>query len=257
VKLDTGMGRLGTKDPVEALDLLDRIARGDALEPVGFMTHLATADEADAGYLEEQLARFAPIAEEARGAVPDIVVHAANSAATLREPASHFDMARCGIAIYGLSPFGRDPAEAELEPALELESYVAAVKPAAPGETVGYGRSWAAERETRVAVLPIGYGDGYRRGLSNLAEVLIGGRRFPVVGTISMDNVTVDVGPDSEVQIGDRAILVGAQGGERILAEDLARKLGTINYEVTCGLSSRVPRLHQGDGSHARPPAPR
>jgi alanine racemase len=252
VKLDTGMGRLGTKDPDEALALLDRAQHGDGLEPAGFMTHLATADEPDRQFLDEQLARFGPVAEEARRAHPGIVVHAANSAATLREPAAHFGMARCGIAIYGLCPFQRDPAEAGLRPALALESYVAAVKPASPGESVGYGRSWAAKRDTRVAVLPIGYGDGYRRGLSNLAEVLIGGQRFPVVGTISMDNITVDVGPESDVRVGDRAILIGAQGDERILAEDLAGKLATINYEVTCGLSGRVPRVHRA-GADARP----
>jgi alanine racemase len=244
VKLDTGMGRLGTKDPGEALDLLARIDDEDGLEPAGLMTHLATADEPDPSFLDEQLARFAPVAEEARRASPGIVVHAANSAAVLREPKSHFDMARCGIAIYGLSPFHRDPAEHGLKPALELESYVAAVKRVGAGETVGYGRTWTAQRETQVGVLPIGYGDGYRRGLSNLAEVLIGGKRFPVVGTISMDNITIDVGAD-EVQVGDRAILIGAQRGERVLAEDLARKLGTINYEVTCGLSGRVPRVHR------------
>jgi alanine racemase len=244
VKLDTGMGRLGTKDPAEALDLLAHIGDTNGLEPAGFMTHLATADESDARFLDEQLARFMPVAEEARGASPGIVLHAANSAAVLREPNSHLDMARCGIAIYGLSPFHRDPNEQGLVPALELESYVAAVKRVGPGETVGYGRTWASQRETQVAVLPIGYGDGYRRGLSNLGEVLIGGKRFPVVGTISMDNITVDVGA-GEVRIGDRAILIGAQGGERVLAEDLARKLGTINYEVTCGLSGRVPRVHR------------
>jgi alanine racemase len=244
VKLDTGMGRLGTKDPGEALDLLARIDADGGLDAAGFMTHFATADEPDRGFLDEQLARFGPAVEEARRACPGIIVHAANSAAVLREPRAHFDMARCGIAIYGLCPFQRDPGESGLEPALELESYVAAVKRVGAGEAVGYGRSWAAERETEVAVLPIGYGDGYRRGLSNLAEVLIDGRRFPVVGTISMDNITVDVG-GGDVRIGDRAILIGAQGAERILAEDLARRLGTINYEVTCGLSGRVPRVHR------------
>jgi alanine racemase len=247
VKLDTGMGRLGTKDPDEALALLRRARDADDLAAAGLMTHLATADEPDASFLDEQLARFAPVADEARRACPGLLVHAANSAAVLRESKSHFDMARCGIAIYGMCPFQRDPAEAELVPALALESYVAAVKPVSAGETVGYGRSWAAPRDTHVAVLPIGYGDGYRRGLSNRAEVLIGGRRLPVVGTISMDNVTVEVGPAANVRVGERATLIGVQEGERVLAEDLARELGTINYEVTCGLSSRVPRVHRRD----------
>jgi alanine racemase len=123
-----------------------------------------------------------------------------------------------------------------------LRSYVAAVKSIGRGETVGYGRTWAAPRDTRLAVLPIGYGDGYRRGLSNAADVLIRGRRFPVVGTISMDNLTVEVG-DADVTVGDQATLIGADGDERVTAEELARLLATINYEITCGISSRVPRV--------------
>jgi alanine racemase len=248
VKLDTGMGRLGTKDPTAALGLLARAHDSDVLEAAGFMTHLATADEPDPAYLQEQLDRFRPVADEARRRYPGIVVHAANSAATMREPAAHYGMVRCGIAIYGMSPFHGDPFEAGLEPVLSLESYVAAVKELAPGESVGYGRTWRAERQTRVAVLPIGYGDGYRRALSNSGEALIGGRRFPVVGTISMDNLTVDVGEAGDVRIGDRATLIGAQDDERVLAEDLARRLGTINYEVTCGLTARVPRVHRAAG---------
>jgi alanine racemase len=173
---------------------------------------------------------------------PGCVVHAANSAAALRGSGAHFDMARCGIAVYGMDPFGEDPALRDLEPALTLGSYVAQVKSLQTGDSAGYGRSWSAPRHTRIAVLPIGYGDGYRRGLSNAAEVLIRGRRFPVAGTISMDNVTVDVG-DADVAVGDAATLIGADGEERITAEGLAGLLGTINYEVTCGISARVPRL--------------
>jgi alanine racemase len=243
-KLDTGMGRLGTKSSDLALALLEEAEAHEALEAVGLMTHFATADDPDPRYLDEQLARFARVAETARRALPAIVVHAANSAAVLAEPASHFDMARCGVAIYGLDPFQRDPRDHGLEPALALDSYVAAVKAFAPGESAGYGRSWHAETDTFVATIPIGYGDGYRRGLSNAADVLIRGRRYPLAGTVSMDNVTVDVGPDSDVQVGDRATLIGSQVGEQLLAEELARTLGTINYEVTCGLTSRVPRRY-------------
>jgi alanine racemase len=245
-KLDSGMGRLGTRDPDEALAVLEAAARAETLRPAGLMTHFATADEADAGFMEEQLARFLPVVERARNAHPDLTVHAANSAAALREPRARFDMARCGIAVYGLDPFGADPAGQELEPALRLESYVAEVKRFDAGDSAGYGRTWRAAEPTSVAVLPIGYGDGYRRGLSNRADVLIGGRRYPLAGTVSMDNVTVDVGPDATVRPGDGAVLIGADGGERILAEDLARELGTINYEITCGLTARVPRVHVG-----------
>ena len=174
---------------------------------------------------------------------PGCTVHAANSAATLRDPATHFDMVRCGIAVYGLDPFQRDPAEQGLEPALELHSYVADVKRFEGGASAGYGRTWRAPEDTWVGVLPIGYGDGVRRGLSNNAEVLVGGRRHPLVGTVSMDNVTIDLGPETDVEAGspggpDRR----RRDSERILAEEVAARLDTINYEVTCGISQRVPR---------------
>jgi alanine racemase len=244
VKLDTGMGRLGTTDPREALGVAALAHSADTLEVAGLMTHFATADEPDPAFLEQQLARFRPVVDEFRRLYPGRVVHAANSAATLgSHDESHFDMARCGIAIYGMDPVHIDPLAQGLEPALCLSSYVADVKEVQAGDSVGYGRTWTAAAETNVAVLPIGYGDGYRRGLSNRADVLIRGRRRPVVGTISMDNMTVDVGADTDVIPGDEAILMGTQGGERITAEELARGLGTINYEVTCGISSRVPRV--------------
>jgi alanine racemase len=244
VKLDTGMRRLGTGDPNEALSLVELAGSDPNLELAGFMTHFATADERDSEFFGEQLARFVPLAEQVKGAHPDCIVHAANSATVFRDPAAHFDMARCGIAIYGLDPFHEDPADRGLEPALTLESYVADIKPIQLGESVGYGRSWHAESDTLIGVLPIGYGDGYRRGLSNRAEAVIGGRRYPLVGTISMDNVTVDLGPNPKVRQGDTATLIGAQEDERILAEDLARQLDTINYEITCGIAPRVPRQY-------------
>ncbi len=140
-----------------------------------------------------------------------------------------------------MDPFQRDPADHGLEPALELVSYVAAVKRTAPGESAGYGRRFIAERETWLATIPIGYGDGVRRGLTNRMDVLVGGRRVPAVGTVSMDNITADLG-DAPVAAGTEVVLLGARGGERILAEDWAAALGTINYEVTCGISARVPR---------------
>ena len=183
-----------------------------------------------------------------REAHPQIVVHAANSAATLRDAAAHFDLVRTGIAIYGLDPFGEDPLARELEPALELSSYVAAVKAVATGESVGYGRRFVAGAPTHVATVPIGYGDGVRRALTNNAELLVRGKRRALVGTVSMDNVTLDVGAAAAAAVGDEAILIGAQGDERITAEDVARRLGTINYEVTCGLLPRVPREYHRDG---------
>ena len=243
IKHDSGMGRLGTADTAELMALVEGCERASELKLTGLWTHFATADERDSDYLDEQLRRFGPLAEEVKAAHPEITVHAANSAATLREPDSHFDMARCGIAIYGLDPFGEDPASRGLEPALELRSYVADVKRFAAGASAGYGRSWSAPEDTWVGILPIGYGDGVRRALSNNAEVLVGGRRRPLVGTVSMDNVTIDLGAETDVEPGAEAVLIGAQGEERILAEELARRIGTINYEITCGISSRVPRV--------------
>jgi alanine racemase len=242
VKYDTGMGRLGTTDPAEARELVERVAADDRLELAGLMTHFATADERGDDHFPAQLDRFRALAEQVRGDHSGVVVHAANSAATLRDPGAHFDMVRCGVAAYGLDPFQQDPAAEELEPALSLESYVASVKRFEPGTSAGYGRTWSASEATFVGVLPIGYGDGWRRSLSNNARVLIGGRAYPVVGTVSMDNVTVDLGPDTDVRVGEPAVLIGAQGSDRILAEEVARAAGTINYEITCGLTGRVRR---------------
>ena len=246
VKYDTGMGRLGTRDRVEATAVAEAVCARDDLELAGAMTHFATAD-GDPDFLAAQLAAFRPWADDLQARHPGIVRHAANSAATLRDPSTHFDLVRCGIATYGLDPFGHDPAAHELEPALELVSYVAALKDIAPGESCGYGRSWIAEVPSRVATVPIGYGDGVRRALSNHCDVVIGGRRYPVRGTISMDNLTVDVGLEAPVAEGDEVRLIG--GG--VSAEELAEILQTINYEITCGISARVPRLHHRTGAVA------
>lgn len=244
VKHDSGMGRLGTVDPGEVVELARACAADPDLELAGVWTHFATADEPASTFFDEQLERFTVVAEAVKSEFPALTVHAANSAAVLRDPRSHFDMARCGVAVYGLDPFQGDPAGNGLSPALSLRSYVADVKRFDAGASAGYGQTWRAERDTWVGVLPLGYGDGVRRGLSNNAEVLIRGSRYPLVGTVSMDNVTVDLGPGLDVEQGEEAVLIGSQGSERILAEDVAGRLGTINYEVTCGISARVPREH-------------
>jgi alanine racemase len=254
VKLDSGMGRLGTRDPSEAAHVARAALSTPGVELAGVMTHFATADELeDGGFFGAQLAAFAGWARELEAERPELLVHAANSAAVLRDTAAHFDMVRCGIAIYGMDPFGEDPAARGLEPALELSSYVADVKRCAAGESAGYGRRFVAERDTFIGLIPIGYGDGWRRHLSNNADVLIGGRRHPLVGTVSMDSVTVDLGPserEARALCGERAVLIGLQGGERITAEEVARRLGTINYEVSCALTQRVPRVYHRDGAH-------
>jgi alanine racemase len=248
VKLDTGMGRLGTRDAAEADRVAEAVAGTPGLRLAGAMTHFATADEDDRWFVREQLAAFEPWARGVAARHSGVLVHAANSAAALAEPGARFDLVRCGIAIYGLDPFQADPAPHGLEPALELRSYLAEVKPIARGESTGYGRRFVAERDGWIGTIPIGYADGVRRALTNNAEVLVGGRRVPLVGAVSMDNITVDLGPGDgpPAQRGAPVVLIGAAGEERILAEDWAARLGTINYEVTCGISARVPREHHG-----------
>ena len=249
VKLDTGMGRLGTRDPAEADAVAEAVATAPGLELAGAMTHFATADQPDDdGFFAGQLARFTPWARALQARHPGIVLHAANSAATLRDPAAHFDLVRCGVAAYGMDPFGEDPFARRLEPAFELRSYVGDVKHCEPGDSAGYGRRFVAAEATDLAVLPIGYGDGVRRGLTNNADVLIAGVRHPLVGTVSMDNLTVDLGPDAAIGPGVEAVVIGADGDERITAEELARRLDTINYEITCGITARVPRANHRDG---------
>jgi alanine racemase len=244
LKFDSGMGRLGTFDPAEVLALARACDADPHLQVTGVWTHFATADEPDddEGYFFEQLDRFEPVAAAVRAEFPDVTVHAANSAAVFRSPRSHFDMARCGVALYGLDPFQDDPRSRGLEPVLSLRSWVAAVKRFPAGQSAGYGRRWRPAEDTWVGVIPLGYGDGVRRALSNDCDVLVGGRRYPLVGTVSMDNLTIDLGPETDVETGAEAVLIGRQGEAEIRAEELAARLDTINYEITCGVSPRVPR---------------
>jgi alanine racemase len=242
VKYDSGMGRLGGRDPEQVVALTRTCAEDANLELVGIWTHLATADEPGSAYFDEQLDRFDAVAAAVKAEHPQALAHAANSAAVLRDRRSHHDMARCGVAIYGLDPFQRDPADHSLRPALSLHSYVADVKRFSAGDSAGYGRKWKAPVDTWVGVVPLGYGDGVRRALTNNADVLVRGARRPLVGTVSMDNLTIDLGPETDVEPGDEAVLIGPQGEEEILAEELAARLDTINYEITCAISPRVPR---------------
>ncbi len=243
LKLDTGMGRLGAR--AEDTAALAEAAGDPRLRVVGLMTHFATADELDgehAGFMREQFIRFGNLVRDIGPRFPDAATHAANSAATLRDPRTHLDMVRCGIALYGCSPFMGDPAEHGLVPAMELVTWLASIKRLRSRDSVGYGRTYRASRGTRIGLVPVGYADGYARGLSNTAEVLVGRRRVPVVGTISMDQLTIDLGPEGDEAVGDEVVLIGARGEERILAEDLGRLRGSINYEVTCAVGARVPR---------------
>jgi alanine racemase len=218
VKVDTGMGRFGMS-PEEAAQI-------DPGRVAGVMSHLATADEDDAAFARAQLDAFAAVA----GRFPGATCHIANSAATFSIPEAHLDAVRCGVALYGLSPFGREPEEHGLEPVLSWRSYVAQAKVLRSGDSTGYGRRFVAERETRIGLVPVGYGDGFRRGLTG-TEVLVGGTRRCVLGTVSMDSFAVELGDEPE---GALVTLVG----DGLLVEEHARHAGTINYEITTGIVS-------------------
>ncbi len=247
LKLDSGMGRLGAR-PEAVAALADAAATAD-VDVVGLMTHFATADETEgesAAFMVEQLVRFRSLVGPLRQRFPEALVHAANSAATLRSPDTHFDLVRCGIAVYGCDPFGHDPDDHDLRPAMSLQSYLSSIKPLLGRESVGYGRRWRAARGTWIGTVPFGYADGYPRAYANNAQVLVGGRRVPVVGMVSMDQLTVDLGPEAIDAVGDEVVLLGAQGDERLTAEELGEWRGTISYEVTCAIGSRVPREYLG-----------
>jgi alanine racemase len=222
VKLDTGMGRWGVSELMSP-----------ALEVVGLMSHLATADT-DAAYAAWQIERF----RAATAPYTHLERHIANSAGALRYPSAAFDAARCGIALYGLSPFGTDPAEDGLRPVLRWNSYVAQSKLLRAGQSTGYGRRFVAERDTWIGIVPVGYADGFRRDLTGTI-VRVGGEERRVVGTISMDAFAVEL--DGEVAAGTPVTLIG-QG---VLAEQHARVAGTITYELVCGIDSSQARARR------------
>ncbi|MDH4143619.1 MAG: alanine racemase [Acidimicrobiia bacterium] len=245
LKVDTGMRRVGC-DPVDAVKLARSVAASPALELTGVMTHLANADEPDDQATEGQLDRFASVLSALdRAQLRPGLVHAANSAGLLAHPASHFDLVRPGIAVYGLAPSAALAGAVDLRPALRLVAPLSFVKRVRAGERISYGLRHRFERDTVVATLPIGYADGVRRALGLAgAEVLVGGRRCPMVGVVTMDQTMVDCGPDATVAVGEDAVLIGTQGQERTTAEDWATALGTINYEIVTGLGARIERRY-------------
>jgi alanine racemase len=243
LKIDTGMHRVGAA-PADAGPLVERVdSHRPWLRLAGVYTHLAVADEPADPYTDEQLDRF----DAALGAIPPVAVtHAANSAAALAHARARRSFVRAGIAVYGISPgHGVDHLCGDLRPAMALKAKVSFVKRVAAGARISYGLRHTFAAETSVATLPIGYADGVRRGLSDGGSVLIGGRRRPIVGVVTMDQLMVDCG-DDPVRAGDEAVLIGAQGDERITAEEWGDALGTIGYEVVCGIGARVPRRYPG-----------
>ncbi len=247
LKVDTGMHRVGAP-AADAVALADHILRSPAVHLAGVCTHLAVADEPADPYTHRQLDAFDAVLDAlaAAGHAPPLI-HAANSAGTLAHPRARRTMVRAGIAVYGISPGpGLDDLAAELHPALALRARVSWVKRVGPGDGISYGLRHTFDRPTTVATVPLGYADGVSRRLFHTGgQVLIGGRRRTIVGVVTMDQVMVDCG-DDDASIGDDVVLIGAQGDERITAAEWATRLGTIAYEITCGISARVPRTYLG-----------
>jgi alanine racemase len=243
VKLDTGMHRVGLlSDDVPAA--IERIAALPGLEIEGVWSHLAVADLPDHPFTRKQLDLFSELIARIERAGIDIRYrHIANSAATLSVHESHYDVVRCGVASYGLWPGPALAGSADLRPALSLMARVNMKKTVRAGEALSYGLRYEVERDSRVVTVPAGYADGYDRRLSGRADVVISGKRYTVSGTVCMDQFMVDVG-DDPIDVGDVAILIGSDGVERVTAEELAEHIGTINYEVTTRIPSRVPRIY-------------
>ena len=245
VKVDTGMHRVGatTADAVAvALEVADR----PELRLEGLWTHFAVADEPDDPFTAEQHGRFCAVARElaARGVRPP-VLHTANSAAAIAHPATRHDLVRCGIAVYGVAPSPTLDGRVGLWPALSLRARVSQVKVVGAGEGISYGLRYRFERPSVVATVPLGYADGVPWRLAGAGgEVLIGGRRRAIAGSVTMDQITVDCGDDATVAPGDEVVLLGRQGDESIDAWEWAGRLGTIAYEVLCGFGPRVPKTY-------------
>lgn len=247
LKVDTGMHRVGAC-PSDAVGLASAIDEHPALELRAVWTHCAVADEPDDPFTAQQLERYDSVVDAIEAAGVRVPLrHAANSAAALVHPAARYDLVRCGIAVYGIPPAPALAGIADLRPVVRLATDVAFVQEVAAGERISYGLRHRFDRDTVVATLPIGYADGVFRRLGiEGQEVLIGGRRHPMVGVVTMDQVMVDVGPGADVRAGDEAVLLGRQGDEEVTPDEWAERAGTIAYEVVCALGARVERRHLG-----------
>lgn len=244
VKVDTGLGRFGLL-PEEVLDFTHALQSIPNLLLEGCWTHFASADEADQSYTYHQFAIYNQVVrqlEEAGIHIP--LKHVANSAATLELPEMHLDMVRCGIAIYGLRPSAEVNMVVPLHPAMAIKARVARIRTLPAGSSISYNRTYVTSKPTTVALVPIGYGDGYRRGLSNKGMVLIHGRRVPIIGRVCMDQFMVDVSDIPEVQQDDEVVILGRQGEEEINAEEIGAWVGTNNYETVTAILPRVPRMY-------------
>lgn len=240
VKVDTGMGRIGVP-PQDVLAFVRRIGTFKNLSVEGIFTHFASADEADKAFARKQIDIFDRVVREMHLAGIDIPQkHMANSAGILDLPESYYDLVRPGIIIYGLYPSDKVSRSVELKPAMTLKTKISFLKTVPPGTAISYGRTFVTDNETTVATLPVGYGDGYSRLLSNRGEVLINGQRAPLIGRVCMDMCMTDVSLVADLKPGDDVILFG----EDFSVDEIAAMVGTINYEILCAVGKRVPRVY-------------
>lgn len=253
IKVDTGMGRLGIPCGDQggagidtAAETVERISRIDGLVIQGIFTHFATADQADKGYARRQFDLFSRLLDRlASRGVKVGLRHAANSGAIMEMPETHLDMVRAGISLYGLYPSEEvDRGRIDLKPALSLKARIVHLKPVTAGTCISYGCTFQTRKPTVIATVPIGYADGYSRGLSNRGTMLVRGQRVPIVGRVCMDLTMIDVGGVPGVSMGDEVVLIGRQNGAGISADEVAATLSTINYEVVAALTDRVPRVY-------------
>lgn len=243
VMVDTGMGRIGVWHE-SCLPFLEQLSRIKGIRLEGLASHFAAADDPDSTFSDRQLDDFIKVVAKARGLGINIPIHhIANSGALINVEGSHLDMVRPGIMLYGVYPAPHCRSRIKLKPVLSLKTRVAYLKTVGPGRTISYGLTHLVRKKTRVATLPIGYGDGFSRAHSNRGEVLIRGKRAPIIGIVTMDQIMVDVGDIDGVAVGDEAVLIGEQGGAWITAEEIAERIGTISYEVLAQLGKRVSRV--------------
>ena len=243
IKVDTGMGRIGISAE-NAASLAKKVIQLPGIIVEGIFTHLAAADS-DYQFTMEQIGKFQLVIDELKRDNINIKYrHAANSTAILRYSDAHFNLARPGISLYGLVPFEGAEREIDLKPVMQLKTKIVFIKRVKKGTSISYGRTWKANRDSVIGTLPIGYADGYNRLLSNRAEVLICGKRVPLVGRVCMDMCMVDVTSLPNVKVGEEVVLIGSQGKEKITADEIAKLTGTITYEIVCGISKRVPRIY-------------
>lgn len=250
IKVDTGMGRIGLQVNDEAVDIVSRIHALPGINIKGIFTHFAVADEADKSYTEQQFKKFRWICDklEEKGIKIEIK-HCGNSAAIIDLPEMHMDMVRAGIMLYGLAPSKAVKLnKLELKEVMSLKVRITHIKEIEAGQSVSYGRRFIADKKTKIASLPIGYADGYTRMLTGKAEALVKGKRVPVVGSICMDQCMIDITGIEDVKVGDEVVLFGEQLGGFISIDELAEKLGTINYEIVCMISRRIPRVYVKGG---------